>query len=66
MNQCHYQDIVEERAIGKMCGYPICGNKILDMPTKKYHISTKLNKVYDITDRKVSACILCCIVDYVR
>lgn len=65
MNQCHYQDIVEERAIGKMCGYPICGNKIPDMPSKKYHISTKLNKVYDITDRKVSACILCCILHYV-
>lgn len=24
LNQCHYQDIVEERAITNLCGYPLC------------------------------------------
>ncbi|CAG9854125.1 unnamed protein product [Phyllotreta striolata] len=52
INQSHYQDIVEERAITKLCGYSICGRRIPDMPKKQYFISTKSNKVYDITDRK--------------
>lgn len=49
-----YQDIVEERAITKICGYAICGRKIPEMPQKQFHISAKANKLYDITDRKVS------------
>ncbi|CAG9761413.1 unnamed protein product [Ceutorhynchus assimilis] len=52
INQSHYQDIVEERAITKLCGYSICGKRIPDMPKKQYFISTKSNKVYDITERK--------------
>lgn len=24
INQCHYDDIVEERSIIKLCGYPLC------------------------------------------
>ncbi|XP_029309243.1 putative RNA polymerase II subunit B1 CTD phosphatase rpap2 isoform X2 [Cottoperca gobio] len=35
-----------------MCGYPICSNKLGKIPTQKYKISTKTNKVYDITERK--------------
>ncbi|KRT80397.1 hypothetical protein AMK59_8786, partial [Oryctes borbonicus] len=42
----------EERAISKLCGYPICGKKIPDMPKQKYIISTKVNRVYDISERK--------------
>ncbi|XP_030766179.1 putative RNA polymerase II subunit B1 CTD phosphatase RPAP2 [Sitophilus oryzae] len=52
INQLHYQDIVEERAITKLCGYSLCGKRIPDMPKKQYFISTKSNKVYDITERK--------------
>ncbi|RZC39722.1 RNA polymerase II subunit B1 CTD phosphatase Rpap2, partial [Asbolus verrucosus] len=52
INQSHYQDIVEERAISKLCGYPLCSKRIPDMPKKQFYISTKNNKVYDITDRK--------------
>lgn len=48
----HYQDITEERAISKMCGYPVCVNQITKSLNQKYHISTKTNRVYDITDRK--------------
>lgn len=84
----NYKDTIEERSIAKLCGYPLCSNKlgkvrafyissiyvmhvivflmhdvfiltvirlILQIPTQKYKISTKTNKVYDITERKVSS-----------
>lgn len=44
---------MEERAVTKLCGYSVCGKRIPEMPKKQYYISTKNNKVYDITDRKV-------------
>lgn len=54
INQATYQDIVEERAITNICGYPLCGRKLPEMPKKQYLIATKNNKIYDITDRKVN------------
>lgn len=54
INQAHIDDIIEERSIIQLCGYPICKNKISekDIPKQKYRISLKTNKVYDITTRK--------------
>lgn len=52
INQSHYDDIVEERSIIKLCGYPLCSEKLGDKPKKQYQISTAHNKVYDITERK--------------
>ncbi|XP_072525143.1 putative RNA polymerase II subunit B1 CTD phosphatase rpap2 [Salminus brasiliensis] len=48
----NYKDAVEERAIVRMCGYPVCPNKLTSVPAQQYKISTKTNKVYDITERK--------------
>ncbi|MCI4391019.1 hypothetical protein PGIGA_G00129630 [Pangasianodon gigas] len=48
----NYRDAVEERSIVRMCGYPVCANKLANVPTQQYKISTKTNKVYDITERK--------------
>lgn len=48
----NYKDTVEERSIAKLCGYPTCPNKLTNVPTQQYKISTKTNKVYDITERK--------------
>ncbi|XP_043820735.1 putative RNA polymerase II subunit B1 CTD phosphatase RPAP2 isoform X2 [Dromiciops gliroides] len=48
----HYKDVVEERFITHLCGYPLCHNKLGNVPKQKYRISTKTNKVYDITERK--------------
>ncbi|XP_048207920.1 putative RNA polymerase II subunit B1 CTD phosphatase RPAP2 isoform X2 [Perognathus longimembris pacificus] len=48
----HYSDIVDERSIIKLCGYPLCQKKLGTIPKQKYKISTKTNKVYDITERK--------------
>lgn len=53
INRCHYEDIVEERFILKLCGYPVCQNVLENIPAKKYVISTTVNKVYDITYRKM-------------
>ncbi|XP_059056521.1 putative RNA polymerase II subunit B1 CTD phosphatase RPAP2 [Achroia grisella] len=54
INQSHFEDVIEERAIIHICGYPLCQNAISekDIPKQKYRISLKTNKVYDITDRK--------------
>ncbi|XP_067310182.1 putative RNA polymerase II subunit B1 CTD phosphatase rpap2 isoform X2 [Pseudorasbora parva] len=48
----NYKDTVEERSIAKLCGYPVCPNKLTNVPTQRFKISTKTNKVYDITERK--------------
>uniref|UniRef100_A0A8C6YVM9 RNA polymerase II subunit B1 CTD phosphatase RPAP2 homolog n=1 Tax=Nothoprocta perdicaria TaxID=30464 RepID=A0A8C6YVM9_NOTPE len=48
----HYKDIVDERSIIKLCGYPLCQNKLENVPKQKYKISMKTNRVYDITERK--------------
>ncbi|XP_069668706.1 putative RNA polymerase II subunit B1 CTD phosphatase RPAP2 [Periplaneta americana] len=52
IGESHYQDVIEERAISKSCGYPLCLQKLKNIPTQQYRISTKVNKVYDITERK--------------
>ncbi|MEQ2294541.1 hypothetical protein AMECASPLE_004971 [Ameca splendens] len=48
----NYKDTVEERFIAKLCGYPLCPNKLGKIPSQQYKISTKTNRVYDITERK--------------
>ncbi|XP_053507443.1 putative RNA polymerase II subunit B1 CTD phosphatase rpap2 [Ictalurus furcatus] len=48
----NYRDAVEERFITKTCGYPVCSNKLANVPSQRYKISTKTNKVYDISERK--------------
>ncbi|XP_063055346.1 putative RNA polymerase II subunit B1 CTD phosphatase rpap2 [Engraulis encrasicolus] len=55
----NYSDIIEERSIAKLCGYPICPNELYNVPGQKYKISTKTNKVYDITERKCFCCNFC-------
>ncbi|XP_052220591.1 putative RNA polymerase II subunit B1 CTD phosphatase RPAP2 isoform X3 [Dreissena polymorpha] len=48
----HYDDITVERAVSKLCGYPLCQNALGKVLKQKYMISTKTNKVYDIESRK--------------
>ncbi|XP_056149001.1 putative RNA polymerase II subunit B1 CTD phosphatase rpap2 [Lampris incognitus] len=52
ITSANYKDTIEERSIIKLCGYPVCSNKLGKIPTQQYKISTKTNKVYDITERK--------------
>ncbi|EAT43556.1 AAEL005036-PA [Aedes aegypti] len=52
INQSHFDDVVQERAIQKICGYPLCLNELVNIPQQKYVISLSNKKVYDITERK--------------
>jgi len=52
------EDIIEERTIIKLCGYVLC-SKPLIVVRQQYHISTRTNKVYDISKRKKFCSLLC-------
>ncbi|KAL0364882.1 UNVERIFIED_CONTAM: putative RNA polymerase II subunit B1 CTD phosphatase RPAP2 [Sesamum angustifolium] len=47
-----YQDVVTERTIVNMCGYPLCSNSLpSERPRKgRYRISLKEHKVYDLQE----------------
>jgi hypothetical protein len=45
----HYSDVVEERNIGGLCGYPACRNPLGTQPRQRYHISLAQKKVFDLT-----------------
>ncbi|XP_073270407.1 putative RNA polymerase II subunit B1 CTD phosphatase RPAP2 homolog isoform X1 [Primulina huaijiensis] len=52
ISQSDYQDVVTERTIVNMCGYPLCTNSLPnERPWKgNYHISLKEHKVYDLQE----------------
>ncbi|XP_076622309.1 putative RNA polymerase II subunit B1 CTD phosphatase RPAP2 isoform X2 [Colletes latitarsis] len=52
INKNHMEDVIEERSIIKLCGYVLCSNALTTVIDQKYHISTRKNKVYDVTRRK--------------
>lgn len=58
LNPDGYEDIIEERSITSLCGYPMCGNKFTD----EYGIRTYIirsNRVYDVTQRRKFCSDLC-------
>ncbi|XP_076762603.1 putative RNA polymerase II subunit B1 CTD phosphatase RPAP2 isoform X2 [Xylocopa sonorina] len=59
INRSHMEDVIEERAIIKLCGYVLCNNTLTTVIGQRYHISTKKNKIYDVTRRK-NFCSSCC------
>ncbi|KAM7481842.1 hypothetical protein LguiB_006425 [Lonicera macranthoides] len=50
MCQSDYQDVVTERSIANICGYPLCSNSLpSERPRKgRYRISLKEHKVYEL------------------
>ena len=52
INKCHMEDVIEERSIEKLCGYALCKKPLTVIINQRYHISTKRNKVYDVSRRK--------------
>lgn len=48
-----YQDVVDERNIESVCGYPLCGNPLGPTPKQKYLISVAKKQILDLTERKV-------------
>ena len=53
ITQNHYEDVVEERNIEWLCGYPMCDRKLGPISRQKYHISVERQQVFDLTERKV-------------
>ncbi|KAG0299283.1 RNA polymerase II associated protein 2 [Dissophora globulifera] len=48
IKRSHYEEIIEERNIGKLCGYPLCPNPPRDIKGK-FRISLQERKVFDIS-----------------
>lgn len=53
ISQSHYADVVEERTIERLCGYPLCGCGLGHVTKQRYHISVQRREVLDLTERKV-------------
>jgi hypothetical protein len=49
----YYEDVTDERFCVRLCGYPLCSTELQSVPAQRYKISTRDNKVYDISERKV-------------
>ena len=59
-----YNDIVTERALIDLCGYPICPNKLSQSAAKfkdkqKYKIDVTNKKIFEVEDRKQFCSNLC-------
>ncbi|EZA49306.1 putative RNA polymerase II subunit B1 CTD phosphatase Rpap2 isoform X2 [Ooceraea biroi] len=52
LKKCHMEDVIEERTILKLCGYVLCSKPLTVIIQQQYHISTRSNKVYDVSKRK--------------
>ncbi|XP_032673857.1 putative RNA polymerase II subunit B1 CTD phosphatase RPAP2 [Odontomachus brunneus] len=52
INKTHMEDVIEERTIVKLCGYVLCSKPLTAIIKQQYCISTRTNKVYDISKRK--------------
>lgn len=52
ISRSDYQDVVTERTLANMCGYPLCSNSLpSERPWKgRYRISLKEHKVYDLQE----------------
>ncbi|XP_029163924.1 LOW QUALITY PROTEIN: putative RNA polymerase II subunit B1 CTD phosphatase Rpap2 [Nylanderia fulva] len=59
ISKSHMEDVIEERAIIKLCGYILCSKPLTVIIRQQYHISTHRNKVYDISKRKNFCSSLC-------
>ncbi|KAI4300605.1 hypothetical protein L6164_033961 [Bauhinia variegata] len=64
MSRSDYEDVVTERSITNVCGYPLCCNPLpSDRPRKgRYRISLKEHKVYDLHETYMY-CSSSCVVD---
>lgn len=67
LSKSDYNDVVTERSIAQMCGYPLCPNSLPLNPNKaekggRYRISLKEHKVYDLLETRMY-CSTKCTVD---
>ncbi|CAK9324503.1 unnamed protein product [Citrullus colocynthis] len=52
MSRSDYEDVVTERSIANLCGYPLCHSNLSSDNTRKgrYRVSLKEHKVYDLQE----------------
>uniref|UniRef100_A0A8C4WVW8 RNA polymerase II subunit B1 CTD phosphatase RPAP2 homolog n=1 Tax=Eptatretus burgeri TaxID=7764 RepID=A0A8C4WVW8_EPTBU len=48
----HYDDVIEERALEMLCGFPLCNKHLKYVAKQQFKIVMKTNKVYDLSRRK--------------
>ena len=53
LGQSQYDDVIDERNIVGLCGYPLCQQKLGPVPTQRYRIIVERKEILDITERKV-------------
>lgn len=54
-----YDCIVQERFILKICGYPLCSNKLIKEWKQRYHVSLRDKRIYDVEIRKLYCSVRC-------
>lgn len=59
ISRMDYDSIVQERYILKLCGYPLCSNKIVKEWKQRYHLSLKDRRIYDVEIRKLYCSVKC-------
>lgn len=57
--QADFDDIVQERYILRICGFPLCSNKITREWRQRYKLSVKDRKIYDVEVRKLYCSVTC-------
>uniref|UniRef100_A0A7N0TQG4 RNA polymerase II subunit B1 CTD phosphatase RPAP2 homolog n=1 Tax=Kalanchoe fedtschenkoi TaxID=63787 RepID=A0A7N0TQG4_KALFE len=63
MSRGDYEDVVTERSIVNLCGYPLCGNKLPFERSRRgrYRVSLKEHKVFDLQESDMycsSSCVV--------
>uniref|UniRef100_A0A0R3RHG0 RNA polymerase II subunit B1 CTD phosphatase RPAP2 homolog n=1 Tax=Elaeophora elaphi TaxID=1147741 RepID=A0A0R3RHG0_9BILA len=47
LDQSSWMEVVEERYLGRMCGFPLCTNSVVVRNSQKYRIDLKNKKVFE-------------------
>ena len=53
LSRNQFDDVIDERNIIGLCGYPLCQQKLGRVPTQRYRIIVERKQILDITERKV-------------
>ncbi|PAV87566.1 hypothetical protein WR25_00290 [Diploscapter pachys] len=51
-----WDEVIEERDIGGLCGLPVCSNNARPKTNQKYHIDRKVKKIYEVRNERYRFC----------
>lgn len=54
-----YNDIVQERQIARLCGYPLCANELTRDWKQQFHISLQNKKIYEVETLQLYCSVTC-------